>query len=106
MDEGTARTHSGREMTGSLPSSPRQLFAGAVSSVQGEPSHACTSLSDALVAPLGWTPRWAAGLTLQQSPRGPVFTQTLGPESGCCQHSRVKGAMHRGPGGWRLEDAR
>lgn len=30
MDESIAHTHSGREMTGSLPSTPRQLFAGAV----------------------------------------------------------------------------
>lgn len=77
--------------------------------MQGEPSHACTSPSDALAAPLSWTLRWGAVggvLTLQQSPRGPVSTQTLGPESGCCKHSKVKGAADRGLGGWRLKDAR
>lgn len=79
VDEGTARTHSGREMTGSLPSSPRQLFAGAVSSVQGEPSHACTSLSDALVAPLSWTPRWAAGADSAAKPPGASFHTDPGP---------------------------
>ena len=109
MDESTACTHSGREMTGSLPSTPRQLFAGAVTGAGRAQSRlhfslGCPGGSTQLDTGVGGS--GGAGLTLQQSPQGPVSTQTLGPESGCCKHSKVKGAADRGLGGWRLEDAR
>lgn len=97
VDEGTARTHSGREMTGSLPSTPRQLFAGAVSPVLGEPSHACTSLSDALAAPLSWTPRWGVGADTAAKPLGASFRTDPAPRIRLLQTQQSQGSRRQRP---------
>lgn len=104
MDEGTARTHSGREMTAAFLQPEAAVRWGRVM-CRAQPSHACTSLSDALVAPL-LDPEVGGGADTAAKPPGASFHTDPGPRIRLLPTQQSQGSHAQRPGRVKcLEDA-